>query len=140
MKNMDKGVTVPKWVLIAWAKIPQIYLPNLSAQDQNFWISMKKCFIERPYSVVVVVCLYAFSDSQKLRQQNIQEFCLVSPYQKIKCQIILPGNCKGWTTKGQKISKANHLALNSSKKQTKIFYLLRFMFYLLDKLKPKTKN
>ena len=25
-----------------------IYLPNLSAQAQKFWISMKKIFIERP--------------------------------------------------------------------------------------------
>ena len=28
MENMDKGLTVPKWVLINWSKIPQ----NLSAQ------------------------------------------------------------------------------------------------------------
>ena len=45
MENMDKGLTVPKWVLIVWPKIPQmphIYLPNLSAQAQKFWISMKK--------------------------------------------------------------------------------------------------
>ena len=28
MENMDKGLTVPKWVLIVWPKIPQ----NLSAQ------------------------------------------------------------------------------------------------------------
>ena len=34
---MDKGLTVPKWVLIVWPKnkIPQIYLPNLSAQAQK---------------------------------------------------------------------------------------------------------
>ena len=24
MKNMDKGLTVPKWVLINWPKIPQM--------------------------------------------------------------------------------------------------------------------
>ena len=31
MKNMDKGLTVPRWVLIVQLKIPQmpqIYLPN----------------------------------------------------------------------------------------------------------------
>ena len=31
MENMDKGLTVPKWVLINWPKIPQIP-QNLSAQ------------------------------------------------------------------------------------------------------------
>jgi hypothetical protein len=31
MENMDKGVTVPKWVLIVWPKIPQTP-QNLSAQ------------------------------------------------------------------------------------------------------------
>ena len=51
-----------------WPKIPQmpqnltslaslftrIYMPNLSAQAQKFWISMKKGFIGHPQSVVVV--------------------------------------------------------------------------------------
>ena len=45
MDNMDKGQTVPKWVLINRPKIPQ--LPqNLSArilcQAQKFLISIKK--------------------------------------------------------------------------------------------------
>ena len=31
MENMDKGLTVPKWVLIVWLKIPQMP-QNLSAQ------------------------------------------------------------------------------------------------------------
>ena len=31
MENMDKGLTVPKWVLIVWPKIPQMP-QNLSAQ------------------------------------------------------------------------------------------------------------
>jgi hypothetical protein len=31
MKNMDKGLTVPKWMLIVWPKIPQMP-QNLSAQ------------------------------------------------------------------------------------------------------------
>ena len=42
LKNMNKGLTVPKWVLTVWPKIPQMpqnYLPNLSAQSQKFWIS-----------------------------------------------------------------------------------------------------
>jgi hypothetical protein len=31
MENMDKGLTVPKWVLINWPKVPQMP-QNLSAQ------------------------------------------------------------------------------------------------------------
>ena len=31
MKNMDKELTVPKWVLLVWPKIPQMP-QNLSAQ------------------------------------------------------------------------------------------------------------
>jgi hypothetical protein len=31
MEKMDKGLTVPKWVLIVWPKIPQT-IHNLSAQ------------------------------------------------------------------------------------------------------------
>ena len=31
MENMDKGLTVPKWVLTVWLKIPQM-TQNLSAQ------------------------------------------------------------------------------------------------------------
>ena len=31
MENMDKGLTVPKWVLIVWPKIPQMP-QNLNAQ------------------------------------------------------------------------------------------------------------
>ena len=31
MENMDKGLTVPKWVLIVWPKIPQMP-QNLFAQ------------------------------------------------------------------------------------------------------------
>ena len=38
MENMDKGLTVPKWVLKVRPKMPQ----NLSAQAQKLWISMKK--------------------------------------------------------------------------------------------------
>ena len=32
MENMDKGLTVPKWVLRVWPKIPQVP-QNLSAQN-----------------------------------------------------------------------------------------------------------
>jgi hypothetical protein len=31
MENINKGLTLPKWVLIVWLKIPQM-LQNLSAQ------------------------------------------------------------------------------------------------------------
>ena len=47
MENMDKGLTVPKWVLIDWPKVPQMP-QNLSAQAQKFGILMKKGFIGRP--------------------------------------------------------------------------------------------
>ena len=47
MKNMDKGLPVPKWVLIIRHKKPQ--MPQiLSAQDQKFWILIKKGLIGRP--------------------------------------------------------------------------------------------
>ena len=48
MKNIDKGLTVPKWLLIVLPKIPQMP-QNLSAQAQKFWLSMKKSFIGRPW-------------------------------------------------------------------------------------------
>ena len=44
MENMDKGLTVPKWVLVVRPKIPQMP-QNLYAQAQKFGISMKKGFI-----------------------------------------------------------------------------------------------
>jgi hypothetical protein len=51
MKNIDKGLTVPKWVLIVRLKIPQM-LQNLSAQvvcsSPKLWISKKKGFIGHP--------------------------------------------------------------------------------------------
>ena len=40
MENMDKALTVPKWVLVNWLKIPQMP-QNLSAQivcsSPNVW-------------------------------------------------------------------------------------------------------
>ena len=49
MENMDKGLTVPKWVLMNWPKIPKIpQMPqNLSRhivypRAQKFGISIKK--------------------------------------------------------------------------------------------------
>ena len=47
MENMDKGLTVPRKMLIVSSKIPQMP-QNVSAQAQKFWISMKKGFIGRP--------------------------------------------------------------------------------------------
>ena len=38
MENMDKGLTVPKWVLINWPEMP----PKISAQAQKCGILMKK--------------------------------------------------------------------------------------------------
>ena len=42
MENLDKGLTVPKWVLIKYPKCPKIYLLKLSAQAQKFGISINK--------------------------------------------------------------------------------------------------
>ena len=36
MENMDKGLTVPKWVMIVWLEIPQMP-QNLSAQFVYPW-------------------------------------------------------------------------------------------------------
>ena len=53
MENMEKGLHVPKWVLISWPKISQMP-QNLSAQivwsaqAQKFGISLKKGFIGHP--------------------------------------------------------------------------------------------
>ena len=58
MENMDKGLTLTKWVMIVPPKIPKIpKMPkNLLAQFvcpiSKFGISMKKGFIERPWSVL----------------------------------------------------------------------------------------
>jgi hypothetical protein len=47
MEKMDKGLTVPKWVMINRPKMPKMP-QNLSAQAQKFEISMKKGLIGRP--------------------------------------------------------------------------------------------
>ena len=51
MENMDKGLTVPKWVLINWQKITQMR-KNLSAQifypSPKFWVFDEKRLIGRP--------------------------------------------------------------------------------------------
>ena len=39
MENMDKGLTVPKWVLIVWPKMPQNLSAHFFAQAQKWWIS-----------------------------------------------------------------------------------------------------
>ena len=48
MENIDKGLTVPKWMLIHRPKILQMHLSKLSTQAQKFGILMKKGFIGRP--------------------------------------------------------------------------------------------
>ena len=49
MENMDKKLTVPKWVLTNWLKIPQMP-QDLSAQIVylKVWDFDKKGFIGRP--------------------------------------------------------------------------------------------
>ena len=58
LENMDKGLTVPKWVLINWPKILQMP-QNLSVQiicpSPKVWdFDKKKDFIGHPKSVVSV--------------------------------------------------------------------------------------
>ena len=59
MENMDKGLTVPKWVLINWPKIPQMP-QNLSAQivcpSPKVWD-----FDEKRLHWVSVVCVWNHS-------------------------------------------------------------------------------
>ena len=54
METMDKGLTVPKWVLINWPKIPQMP-QNVYAQivcpSPKVWDFDKKGFIGRLQSV-----------------------------------------------------------------------------------------
>jgi hypothetical protein len=60
MENMDKGITVPKWVLINWTKIPQMP-QNLSAQivfpSQKVWDFDEK---RLHWASVVRVCMHVF--------------------------------------------------------------------------------
>ena len=42
MENMDKGLTVPKWVLINESKIPKIFLTRLVCPSPNVWDFRKK--------------------------------------------------------------------------------------------------
>jgi hypothetical protein len=56
MENMDKGLTVPKWVLInckKYLKCTEIYLPKLSAQAQKFGILTKKASlgVRSPFAI-----------------------------------------------------------------------------------------
>ena len=41
MKNMDKGLAVPKWVLIVWPKIPQM-APKFTCPSPKVWDFNKK--------------------------------------------------------------------------------------------------
>jgi hypothetical protein len=70
MENMDKGLTVPNWVLIVWLKIPQI-LQNFSAQ---FVCSSSKVlnFNEKRLHWASVVCTQytrEFGPNQIVRNQ-----------------------------------------------------------------------
>ena len=48
MENMDCTKIGANNLAENYPKCPRIYLPNLSAQAQKFWFSMKKGFIGRP--------------------------------------------------------------------------------------------
>jgi hypothetical protein len=73
MKNMDKGLTVPKWVLINLPKIPQMP-QNLSAQifcrSSKVWD-----FDEKRVHWVSVVCAL----SKELLSTTIQKSSTMGP-------------------------------------------------------------
>ena len=55
-----------------YPKCPRIYLPNLSAQAQKFWISMKKGFIWRPQSSLMSFNEYKISTMRKVWLNNLE--------------------------------------------------------------------
>ena len=72
MENMDKGLTVPKWVLIVWPKIPQMP-QNLSAQfvcpstkvlDFNekrlHWVSVVREQCNKAWKSKTKACIHSF--------------------------------------------------------------------------------
>ena len=88
MENMDKGLTVPKWVLINPPKIPQMP-QNLSAQAQKFGILIKKgasLGVRSPWihSCVVQLCIvYTVTLGKtwdKSKIINILEFTDISKF------------------------------------------------------------
>ena len=70
MKNMDKGLAVPKWVLIVWPKIPQIPRIYLSKpkflefnEKRRHWASVVS---DAKYSMFTNAgCAVAFNHFQK---------------------------------------------------------------------------
>ena len=77
MENMDKGLTVSKWVLINQLKISQ--MPhNLSGQAQAFGILMKKASLG-----VCSPCLGTKNSSKnKLEKPRIQNWTYFCPFQE----------------------------------------------------------
>ena len=71
MKNMDKGLTVSKWVLINWPKIPQMP-PNFLAQfvcpSPKVWDFQKKSSLW----VSVLTSLQVFKSKNKDSRDNFQ--------------------------------------------------------------------
>ena len=82
MENMDKGITVPKWVLINGPKIPQM-LENLSVQivcpSPIVWDFDEK---RLHWASVVRDCYKASSSSP----QEKKLLCLVKKTYKFRCQ------------------------------------------------------
>ena len=86
MKNMDKGLTVPKWVLIVWPKIPQMP-QNLSAQ---FVYPSPKVldFNEKRLHWVSVVRDLIYSNNQLFRPGERSFYyvlCICSKSLTLKC-------------------------------------------------------
>ena len=49
MENMDKGLAVPKWVLIVWPKIPQMP-PKISPQKFRIFERKLSLGVRSPYT------------------------------------------------------------------------------------------
>ena len=104
MENKDKGLTVPKCMMIVWPKIPQMP-QNLSVQfvcpSPNVLDFIEK---RHHWASVVRALIHTLFDSVTTKLSNTDL-----------------GQCQ--TTKGQLISKGLFAILNSSKNRTKKFDL-----------------
>ena len=132
MENMDKGLTVPKWVLIVWPKIPQMP-QDLSAQivcsSPKVWDFNEKRLNGRPLSVPHLINLFSKAASffyvAEPRQGSRARAARPPSFQNLLLVLLWFCSVATWVgpssaqAKGQIISEAIFLGFNSPKKQTK---------------------
>ena len=75
MENMDKGLTVPKWVLINWPKMPQNLSSHIVCPSPNVWNFEEK----RLYcaSVVLVNKLVFHTSLLNSHQKKSSKCCTI---------------------------------------------------------------